>query len=342
MVKTRALQRFVSAVAILAILACVPAAAQVHRSTIEGIETPTQLVEWVAERGLTDANLKARTQVCLADHLPAHETNRLMLMRGWPGPFFETPGRGSARILEAPVLEIPGWQEKGEVVSQLIFRFAVDANGRARGATLVRGEAPPETQKAVRRMLKTWRFEPAHFAGEPGVVCREQTFVLPRHGSNTRGQLTPRMIEEVTTEEQLFEVLDKTDALRSDLRTRSAICWLDSEVFSRELSQKLFAYGWPGPFIGSPGMELAKILERGRQPSYPEEVRLQRIEGVATVRYVVDAGGVPRYPVIIRPLDPRLDESLLESVRQNTFRPAGLFGQPVSSCRTMSTRFRLQ
>lgn len=65
------------------------------------------------------------------------------------------------------------------------------------------------------------------------------------------------------------------------------------------------------------------------EPSYTENARQARLEGISRIWMVVDVHGIPSRIRIVRPLGGGLDDRAVEAVRQWKFNPAILDGHPV-------------
>ncbi|MBX3229494.1 MAG: energy transducer TonB [Labilithrix sp.] len=76
-------------------------------------------------------------------------------------------------------------------------------------------------------------------------------------------------------------------------------------------------------------------------PAYPEDARRQGIEAVVVVKFVVTADGRVEDARIVKG-HPLFDAAVLASVRDWTFEPATLEGQPVRMVRMVKIPFRLK
>lgn len=66
------------------------------------------------------------------------------------------------------------------------------------------------------------------------------------------------------------------------------------------------------------------------QPRYTDEARREKIQGVVTLRILVDETGSPTKITIVRGLPGGLNESAIDAARRIKFKPAMKDGKPVS------------
>jgi TonB family protein len=72
----------------------------------------------------------------------------------------------------------------------------------------------------------------------------------------------------------------------------------------------------------------------------PEATR-NRIQGVCLIRLIVDAQGLPRNPIVVKPIGYGLDEAAIAAVKNYRFRPAMKEGnQPVAVMMSIEVNFR--
>ena len=78
-------------------------------------------------------------------------------------------------------------------------------------------------------------------------------------------------------------------------------------------------------------------------PSYPEEAREKKIEGVVVIVLVIDEAGAIADAEVLESPDALLSKAALEAVRQWTFQPAKMpDGKPIAVRASFSIVFRLQ
>jgi TonB family protein len=78
------------------------------------------------------------------------------------------------------------------------------------------------------------------------------------------------------------------------------------------------------------------------EAEYSPEGRSKRINGVCMISLFVDVYGLPQYPVVVKSLEPSLDQKALEAVNRYRFKPAMRDGmEPVPVLVTIAVNFRL-
>ncbi len=77
------------------------------------------------------------------------------------------------------------------------------------------------------------------------------------------------------------------------------------------------------------------------EPKYTEEARHAKIQGAVLISLVVDENGVARNVKVVRSLDPGLDQSAIDTVRQWKFKPGQKDGNPVAVAAQIEVTFRL-
>lgn len=76
-------------------------------------------------------------------------------------------------------------------------------------------------------------------------------------------------------------------------------------------------------------------------PSYPEDVKKERIEGVVVVQTVIAKDGSIARTRILKGVHPSLDAAAVEAIRTWRFEPALLDGEPVAVYYNLTINFRL-
>lgn len=79
----------------------------------------------------------------------------------------------------------------------------------------------------------------------------------------------------------------------------------------------------------------------GRPPHYPEEARLDRVEGVVQLDSIIDEDGCIQKLRVCKRLRPALDKAALETVRRWVFKPAVLDDHPVKVYYTLTLNFQV-
>ena len=82
------------------------------------------------------------------------------------------------------------------------------------------------------------------------------------------------------------------------------------------------------PLKLGPGITPPKIISKV-QPSYPVDAKKAKHEGIVQLALVIGADGKIENIRVSKPLDPSLDKSAIDAVRQWTFEPATKDGKPV-------------
>ena len=95
-----------------------------------------------------------------------------------------------------------------------------------------------------------------------------------------------------------------------------------------------------GPYSVGNGVTAPKVISRV-QAVYTAEAKQAKIQGTVTMKVVVDRSGIPRDIHVIKPLEPTLDRSAVEAVRQWTFEPGKKDGQAVDVIAAIEMNFRL-
>jgi TonB family protein len=83
------------------------------------------------------------------------------------------------------------------------------------------------------------------------------------------------------------------------------------------------------------------ILIREVRPNYTEEALRQKIQGEVLLEVVISRDGRVSDARVIRSLDPRLDLKALEAVRQWSFVPGELRGEPVDVLAWVAVKFQI-
>jgi protein TonB len=85
----------------------------------------------------------------------------------------------------------------------------------------------------------------------------------------------------------------------------------------------------------------APVIVNRVEPKYTDQARKARISGIVIIEAVIDHTGVVTDAVVLKPLPFGLDQSALDAVRQWTFRPGMLNGQPVDVIFNLTVSFRI-
>ena len=99
--------------------------------------------------------------------------------------------------------------------------------------------------------------------------------------------------------------------------------------------------GWPYYFYGLDGVSLPSCCYMPN-PQYPEEMRKDRLSGVATLSALVNINGNVEAVRITKSLDKKLDQLSLETIKTWRCKPSiGPSGKPVPVIVTFEVNFRL-
>ena len=77
-------------------------------------------------------------------------------------------------------------------------------------------------------------------------------------------------------------------------------------------------------------------------PAYPPDAKAAKIQGTVILRVVISATGAPDEVTVQESVDPSLDAAAVEAVRQCTFSPGMLKGEPVAVEATITINFTLK
>lgn len=82
------------------------------------------------------------------------------------------------------------------------------------------------------------------------------------------------------------------------------------------------------------------IRVSGREPSYSEGARREKVQGEVVMSVIIGADGSVKSVHLRKGLDPGLDKNAIETIRTWKFKPATLNGEPVASRVLVTTSFR--
>jgi TonB family protein len=85
----------------------------------------------------------------------------------------------------------------------------------------------------------------------------------------------------------------------------------------------------------------APVVMHRPDPVYPEDARKARVSGIVTVEAIVTRDGVVKSVSVLKHLPRGLDEAAVDAVKQWTFKPGTLDGQPVEVAFDLMINFRL-
>lgn len=85
----------------------------------------------------------------------------------------------------------------------------------------------------------------------------------------------------------------------------------------------------------------APLIIRKVEPSYPDEAKQAKISGIVIVEALIDKAGVVKDVHVLKPLPNGLSEAAVSAVRQWSFRPGTLDGEPVDVVFNLTVNFAL-
>jgi TonB family protein len=97
----------------------------------------------------------------------------------------------------------------------------------------------------------------------------------------------------------------------------------------------------PGQSVRVGGSVQAARLIQKVDPVYPAELQQLGVEGTVVMSAVISKNGAILSPKVRNTVDPRLAKAAIEAVRQWTYQPAMLNGEPVETVTTISLDFQL-
>jgi TonB family protein len=103
------------------------------------------------------------------------------------------------------------------------------------------------------------------------------------------------------------------------------------------------AIAGPSGGIHIPGGEVraARVLRRV-EPQYPRALASTRMSAIVTVRCIIDHNGRIRNPEITRSSYPPFNQSVIDAVKQWTFAPGTMRGQPVDTWFELTVTFQVR
>jgi TonB family protein len=89
------------------------------------------------------------------------------------------------------------------------------------------------------------------------------------------------------------------------------------------------------------GAVKAPVVIRRVDPQYTAEALQNHISGIVIVEVIIDKSGRVTNAVVLKPLPFGLDQAAIDAVRQWTFKPGTLDGEPVDVIFNLTVNFRL-
>ncbi len=97
----------------------------------------------------------------------------------------------------------------------------------------------------------------------------------------------------------------------------------------------------PSDVLKVGGDVMAPVEVRRVQPTYPEELRTNRVQGTVILSAVIDEKGAVSKVEAVESPAPELTKAAVEAVRQWTYKPATKKGKPVKVHLTVTVSFKL-
>ena len=91
--------------------------------------------------------------------------------------------------------------------------------------------------------------------------------------------------------------------------------------------------------VGEEGVQAPKIVHRV-EPKYSDAAREAKIDGAVVLSAVISTGGKAEKIVVLRKLEPSLDQNAIKAVEEWRFEPATRDGVPVRVKATIEVNFR--
>jgi TonB family protein len=196
------------------------------------------------------------------------------------------------------------------------FHFIVDASGMPANVQLVEPSGDNmEMNRLLMGVMLNNRFKPALTNGSPvavGQTVKIKVDACTITGTNARGDVTRRMALRKPAE-QNFSPWPKAPA---------------ETVLYPMLRHRTPVDAMPVPTVTV-------------NPDFSEKARRDRIQGICTIQVIVDTDGLPREPMVTKPLGYGLDEKAIAAVKRYRFQPAIKDGQPVAVILDIQINFRL-
>jgi TonB family protein len=196
------------------------------------------------------------------------------------------------------------------------FHFIVDTTGMPANVQLAEPSGDNmEMNRLLMGVMLNNRFKPALMKGSPvavGQTVKIKVDACTITGTNARGDVTHRMVPRKPAEQD-FSPWPKAPAetvLYPMLRRRTPVDTM------------------PVPTVTA-------------NPDFSEKARRDRIQGLCMVQVIVDTDGIPREPMVTKPLGYGLDEKAIAAVKRYRFQPAMKDGQPVAVILDIQMNFRL-
>jgi len=115
---------------------------------------------------------------------------------------------------------------------------------------------------------------------------------------------------------------------------------LSLAVMAVAMLAPLSAFQDQGPYRPGNGVTVPKVTSRF-EPVYTPEAKAAKIQGVVTLKVIVDRNGLARDIEVVKPLEPGLDQNAIVAVSQWQFAPGTKDGHAVDVVATIEINFKL-
>jgi TonB family protein len=207
-----------------------------------------------------------------------------------------------------------------------IIALVVDANGNP-ASPLVTQPADGKLNEAALTLVVRDRFRPGTHDGVPAAIAVEIEVTLKtcaRYAPQGNGVFILASLREEPVQKLTVSPPVSPEIAKALSETPNAAALAGR----RQLDQQ------SGPVV-------APVPLNAPTAHYTDAAKRAKIMGDCLVRIVVDAYGNPKNPVVVKGLDPGLDQEAIKSVMQYRFKPAMRNGQPVPVQITIAINFKL-
>jgi TonB family protein len=242
-----------------------------------------------------------------------------------PSVYYAGPGVTAPELLPAKLIHAAsGHCNKFD--RTVLVSAVVDATGAPRDVSLIH---PPGTDldKIATNIATADRFKPATYNGAPvstSISIELKIYSCIETSTNESGQRVYSL--------QLRTLPDQKVDLQQPPSKDGALEIAGSPPASGDPSS--------APYHVNHDVT-APVLLKSVEAELSERAREEKISGICLISLIVDANGMPQDVHVIRSLEPTLDESAVNAVRQYRFKPAMHRGAPVAVIITIEVNFRL-
>jgi TonB family protein len=240
-----------------------------------------------------------------------------------PSVYYAGPGVTAPELLPAKLIHAASGHcnkfDRTELVSAV-----VDATGAPRDVSLIH-PAGTDLDKIATNIATADRFKPASYNGAPvsaSISIELKIYSCIEANTNESGQRVYSL--------QLRTLPDQKVDLQQPPSNNGAPAIAGIPPASGGASS--------APYHVNHDVT-APVLVRSVEAELSERAREEKISGICLISLIVDAHGMPQDVHVTRSLEPTLDESAVEAVRQYRFKPALHHGTPVPVLITIEVNF---